>query len=570
MPYYRLGGPYAEERLARFTKRLVFSCWKVVPKVIATLLSYAAERQAVLASERAPSYDPEARKRRGGLLRFARDQGHPGGMPLLVLLYPGVVLARACDPWAMLRTSAETTPPAAAAVLEAARKKVLAELEHLPVNVGAGSRADENWYWAAPLLMDAQLPREAGGWLGRNDLEDLWYAQEGKRLEQDDDPAWIEHLRLARRLLAGEVKLGPQPKDLADVLARMALAAPGVCALRALCRVTGGLERAADPEIRDYAFQMAWSFRSLFNQPEVTSLVRGLKPGEPYWQKVLEYCLDGCLQAVLDEYSHILREACGLLDSPPYDIAEALSGALRRALGLRSVVLRGDDVRLTARDVRIEQGRALRCRFALRYGDEKADEEGELARSEVVREAFNSPFWPFVLATTSVGQEGLDFHQYCHAVVHWNLPRNPVDFEQREGRVHRYKGLAVRRNLVMRYGPTAGDLDGGDPWEAMFARAVRDRPRTANDLIPFWVYPVDGGAFIERHVPALPLSRDVDQLARLRRSLAVYRMVFGQPSQEDMIAYLLERLPEPALRKVIAEARIDLSPGSPNDLPRAR
>jgi hypothetical protein len=104
----------------------------------------------------------------------------------------------------------------------------------------------------------------------------------------------------------------------------------------------------------------------------------------------------------------------------------------------------------------------------------------------------------------------------------------------------------------------------------MFARAVRDRPRTANDLIPFWVYPVEGGACIERHVPARPLSRDVDQLARLRRSLAVYRMVFGQPSQEDMIAYLLERLPEPALSKVIAEARIDLSPGSPSDLPRAR
>jgi hypothetical protein len=38
----------------------------------------------------------------------------------------------------------------------------------------------------------------------------------------------------------------------------------------------------------------------------------------------------------------------------------------------------------------------------------------------------NSPLWPFVLATTSVGQEGLDFQQHCHAVVHWNLPSNPV------------------------------------------------------------------------------------------------------------------------------------------------
>ena len=64
-----------------------------------------------------------------------------------------------------------------------------------------------------------------------------------------------------------------------------------------------------------------------------------------------------------------------------------------------------------------------------------------------VREAFNSPFWPFVLTTTSVGQEGLDFHLYCRDIVHWNLPSNPVDLEQREGRTDRYDGLSIRRNI---------------------------------------------------------------------------------------------------------------------------
>ena len=38
---------------------------------------------------------------------------------------------------------------------------------------------------------------------------------------------------------------------------------------------------------------------------------------------------------------------------------------------------------------------------------------GTLARLPEVREAFNSPFQPFVLATTSVGQEGIDFHWWC-------------------------------------------------------------------------------------------------------------------------------------------------------------
>ena len=33
-------------------------------------------------------------------------------------------------------------------------------------------------------------------------------------------------------------------------------------------------------------------------------------------------------------------------------------------------------------------------------------------------------------------------------LVHLNLPGNPVDLEQREGRIHRYKGHAVRRNVA--------------------------------------------------------------------------------------------------------------------------
>src|SRR5690606_1012387 len=96
----------------------------------------------------------------------------------------------------------------------------------------------------------------------------------------------------------------------------------------------------------------------------------------------------------------------------------------------------------------------VRGHFALRFGDDPSD-DGDRMRSTLVRDAFNSPFWPFVLATTSVGQEGLDFHFYCHAVVHWDLPANPVDLEQREGRIHRYKGHAIRKNVALAYGKEA-------------------------------------------------------------------------------------------------------------------
>ena len=45
----------------------------------------------------------------------------------------------------------------------------------------------------------------------------------------------------------------------------------------------------------------------------------------------------------------------------------------------------------------------------------------------------------------------------------------------------------------------------------------------------------DGGAFIERHLYHLPLSREWNAVEPLRHALAIYRMVFGQPRQEDLL-----------------------------------
>ena len=338
----------------------------------------------------------------------------------------------------------------------------------------------------------------------------------------------------------------------------MALAGWGTVALRALWRVTGGY---GGGETRGAAARVGWSLRSLFNTPEATALIRERGRRTPYWSAVLEYGAMGGLQAVLDEYAHVLRESEGLLDEPPGEVAAELAPAMREALGVRASNLGVDEVIVdpSSHEIRLERHR-MRGHFSLRFGEERSEDGTEITRAGQVREAFNSPFRPFVLATTSVGQEGLNFHTYCHTVVHWNLPSNPVDLEQREGRVHRYKGHAVRKNLAQKYGLSAVGNTADDPWEKLFAAGQRDRPTGSSDLVPFWIYPLERGAKIERHVPALPLSYDHARIAALRRSLVAYRMVFGQARQEDLLAYLLSRLSEEEAESVMQVLRINLEP----------
>ena len=555
LPYYADSGAWKVAREQQLSKRLIFSTWGVVPKAVAGMVSYEVERRIFRRFDNSIRNKPEERKKRRPLLRFAYANKRLTGMPVLGILYPSPSLVKLGDP---------VPVPQGKATLEDALARARARLE-LPLDRITkpylnAARQDESWYWAAPILLDLEMHGESTReWFAHRDLASRW---NGPEKDHDEGSRWVEHVGEARKLVdaadRGSLDLGGPPADLGDVLAALSVAGPATSALRALTRASDPKTPAAR-SARDAAARIAWNFRTLFNLPEAMALIRGERPGDetPYWRQVVDYCAAGNLQAVLDEYVHTLRDLEGLFAANEEEAWKALAAAVSGALSLRTGAPRVDEFRSGDDTPRIEH-RRLRNHFAMRFGAQESDGGMAGAREGQVRQAFNSPFWPFVLASTSVSQEGLDFHAYCHSVMHWNLPSNPVDLEQREGRVHRYKGHAVRKNVAMKHGTEVLGSVSEDVWSALFEAALEQSSK-GRGLVPYWLFPLPDGARIERHVPALPLSQDASQLKALKRSLAVYRMVFGQPRQDDLITFLLEHCRPEILSEIAPLLHIDLS-----------
>jgi hypothetical protein len=573
LPYYALDERWQCGSPETPTKRLVFSSWNVVPKVIAGILSHEAERRMMASSygsagQVSVANTPKGRKKIGALLRFGRSEGRLTGMPVLGLLYPSHALARAIDPGhrgSVSRSAADLLADAEQALRDGVNQAV--------DRWSNACEVDERWYWACPMLLDRLASEEMSKRFWAHDkLPDEWSGvEQGTRKTSadeggDEEPVeslWAEHIEAARGVALsalGDRPLGTPPADLLRVMGKACIGSPAVVALRALARAHGS-DALDAVEARLAAGRVAWKLRSMFNLHEVTALVRGSQPEDPYWMCVMDHAIAGCLQAVLDEYAHVLADSLGTTNLERATAIKSVADEMCKAIGLRRAAIEVDEIRLKGKGGSVRrEPRRMQARFAVRFGQWKDDgERSDRDRAGQVRAAFNSPFWPFVLASTSVGQEGLDFHHYCHAVVHWNLPSNPVDLEQREGRIHRYKGHAVRKNVAKAYGGRIA-APFADRWAEMFAAAATDESSQSNDLKPFWVFPLAEGAVIERHVPALALSRDADKLAALRSSLVLYRMVFGQPRQDELLSMLQSRLPPERVGAVVQELRIDLEP----------
>lgn len=407
--------------------------------------------------------------------------------------------------------------------------------------------------------------------------------------EQED--ATAEHL--LRHVEAVEEFLRPSRSVLQlsearlERLALVAAFSPALSVHRACASVFGG--EATDAELSQMAALCLGPMRRYFNRSLVQQVIRGHRfrmpwrqmPAEDrgYVERALVYSGDAHLQAVLDEYIYLLRHAgqAGTVEKALNQFADTLK--LSRG-NPRTNRPKGQGATVSVE----ENAETHAAHFALAFGEDISkdagpDDDDVKMRKSVVREAFNSPFWPFVLATTSVGQEGLDFHLYCRDVLHWNLPSNPVDLEQREGRINRRDCLAVRESIAKDHpvpcAPVApGDGSGRNPWPTVFETIERsgDLQKYKHGLFPHWVYECRNPAEtvrIRRHVPCFSTSRDAAKYERLKTGLALYRLVFGQVNQEDLLETLQQQAEsgDPAARqakfKRLASYMLNLSPIGP-------
>lgn len=528
-PYYALGGAF--ENAKHFSKTLIFSSWEMVPRMLAGLLSYEAERKTVgVLAKRNPDKDTRyfnTGEKRFPLARlnFSVSNDSPNAMTLFCLMYPSRFLADCYDPLDCMNKGMSL------AEIEASiKEKLAAKLQKF--TAGQSIFEDKRWYYMIPLVLDG--PGYVQSWLSSDENLSAFGDEDEKAKKQKGFLRHLQELRdLYRETSYGRnLNLGKMPADLLDVLTTMAIASPAVCAYRLYSKY------ASNRTVPGYMpSQIAKVFMNRMNTPESTAVIE-LCYGESddaHWLNLLNYCKDGNLQAMFDEYGHLLTNGLDRDDQ----LLDRLHRSMIESMNVRTTAYSVDTLNNFKARLAKKKEKAVNVRTHFAVSFTKGIGEKDADRKKSVRNSFNSPFRPFVLASTSIGQEGLDFHNYCRRIVHWNLPSNPIDLEQREGRINRFECLAIRQNVADRYGEGPFDKD---MWSEMF-QIARDTEKTdgCSDLIPFWgLTETEHMVRIERIVPMYPFSRDEISYERLIKILSLYRLTLGQARQEELLEYIFQ------------------------------
>lgn len=302
-----------------------------------------------------------------------------------------------------------------------------------------------------------------------------------------------------------------------DVLAMYVLTAPISC----LYRIFKDKADACDA---------AKLFYQYFKQEGVKQiLARALAdmPGNNGLEKLLNYCGCGCLQDMLFEFFAIKNN----------DFKGSLETALKYK-GSTVYVLNSTTYKTGISEEEIKSDSEfwkITCRFADRFTPDGSDtgvsETSKIGieHQKAVQEAFNSPFWPMILTTTSAGQEGIDLDSYCRRIMHYSIPSSPMAFEQRDGRIDRRMSLASRQRMTQLWGNAVcmPECSCKDYWQQLYCQCLDN-----SGMSPLWSMREDTDKIrIERIVPFVPQSDEELAYRKLVDLKMRYRRAFGKPDE---------------------------------------
>lgn len=503
-------------------KVLVFSRFKAVPSALSGLLSYGLERKLSIQGDKGLLRYELVNKR----TRFRGDEDHPG---LLCAFHPSPVLAM-LDPLA----GGGNLPVRVKGIHRAKQAIRMLLLEWLKEHdvkvVNEQRRATSRRRWRDWELVVAIEQLQA---MGVETAAKAAWQHYGTLHDRSK-----ELLSLIRRWFDEPLPLhGVMDEVELNSLVQLAISSPAVVALRALRR---HWPNAMDKDELHHTIDLCWSGLRRYLDTAWFEAAITRDKRKRYLTSVMETVVHGNLESVLDEHFWFLSQSTG-------EWRERLA-ELTASLSLRdvNVTLHGNPG-----DVANDSPFKLRCHVAVPLGAavqrsdtenaaRQSDSETKI-RADEVKRAFNSPFWPRVLVTTSIGQEGLDMHPWCDGLLHWDLAANPVSMEQREGRITRFAGLNVRRAMARDWSKQGGLANGaGSPWAKLaLAKEAEYQAPGNSGLQPWWVYPKSN----PRHwVVGAVGSEQFVRHNDMQKQRAIYRLVLGLPNPEHLARLLRSRM----------------------------
>lgn len=238
---------------------------------------------------------------------------------------------------------------------------------------------------------------------------------------------------------------------------------------------------------------------------------------------LLRYCAEGNLLAVMEEWIFVLDEfesdkICSVFENVLVNNKE------------RNTLVYPISESQFKKNQDADESLKKECTFAERlvgdYLDCGSGENVDVKKNLSAR--FSSPFWPMIMVAGRGAQEGLDYHQYCLRMMHLTLPSGPVSFEQRQGRIDRFRCLLVRRRVGKYF--EANNTNYIDCKKELLKRQygylLQNKPKD-NELYANYNMPDDGENYFERLMPFWDYTNEARECHILENKMDSYRSSLG-------------------------------------------